>query len=143
VTLAQSPTGYNALPRSLQAADVAPASAQVVMEATSTYWVVLAVSLRGADRQVFVINPTRAHSLANAQLRRAKTDTPDPQDIARLADKLGLTPWALPAGVNHEPRHRLLARDALISWRQQARNQGIPWSSDQPQWSRRVVSSMK
>jgi transposase len=41
---------------------------------------------------VFVINPTQAHSLAKAQLRRAKTDTPDPQDIARLADKLGLTP---------------------------------------------------
>ncbi len=123
VTLAQTPAGFAALQQRLQATGVAPAATRVVMEATSTYWIALAVALHGAGYRVHVINPAQAHHFAKAQLRRAKTDALDAQDLARLAGKLELTPWAPPPAAYHELRQRLLAREALISLRQQARNQ--------------------
>lgn len=123
VTLAQSPAGFTALRRQLQASGVAPAATRVVMEATSTYWIGLAVALHEAGYRASVINPAQAHYFAEAQLRRAKTDALDAQDLARLASKLELAPWTPPPAVYHELRQRLLAREALIGLRQQARDQ--------------------
>jgi transposase len=123
VTLAQTPSGFAALQQHLQATGVDPEATRVVMEATSTYWVALAVTLHEAGYRVHVINPAQAHYFAKAQLRRAKTDALDAQDLARLATKLDLAPWRPPPPVYHELRQRLLAREALIGLRQQARNQ--------------------
>ncbi len=123
VTLAQTPAGFAALQRRLQATGVAPAATRVVMEATSTYWVGLAVALHEAGYRVCVINPAQAHHFAKAQLRRAKTDALDAQDLARLAGKLEPAPWTPPPAAYHELRQRLVAREALVRLRQQARNQ--------------------
>ncbi len=123
VTMAQSAQGYATFRERLHATGCAPAATRVVMEATSTYWIALAVSLHEAGYRVLVINPAQAHYFAKAQLRRAKTDALDAQDLARLVGKLDLSAWSPPPAVYHELRQRLLAREALIALRQQARNQ--------------------
>ena len=44
----QTPTGFAALQRRLQATGIPPAATLVVLEATGTYWVALAVALHEA-----------------------------------------------------------------------------------------------
>lgn len=119
----QSAAGYAALQRRLAAAGGEPAATLVVMEATGNYWVALAVALHEAGYAVSVVNPRQAHHWAKAQLRRAKTDALDAQDLARLAAALQPAPWTPPPAVYHEVRQRLVARDGLLGMRQQARNQ--------------------
>jgi transposase len=119
----QAPGGYAALQRRLWATGVAPAATLVVLEATGNYWVALAVALHEAGYRVAVVNPRQAHHFAKAQLRRAKTDALDAQDLARLAAALQPAPWTPPPAVYHEARQRLVARDALLAMRTQARNQ--------------------
>ena len=70
-----------------------------------------------------VINPLQAHHFAKAQLRRAKTDPLDAQNLAQLAAALQPALWTPPPTVYHEVRQRLTARDALVAMRQQTRNQ--------------------
>jgi len=70
-----------------------------------------------------VVNPRQTHHFAKAQLRRAKTDALDARDRARLAATLQPAPWTPPPAVYHEARQRLVARDALLAMRTQARNQ--------------------
>ena len=123
LTRDQHPAGITALQQRLAATAVAPAATLVVMEATGNYWVALAVALHEAGYVVSVINPRQAHHFAKARLRRAKTDGLDAQDLARLAAQLCPAPWAPPPAVYHEVRQRLVARDALLAMRQQARNQ--------------------
>jgi transposase len=123
LTRDQTPAGIAALQQRLAATQVAPAATLVVLEATGNYWVALAVALHEADYVVSVINPLQAHHFAKAQLRRAKTDALDAQDLARLAAQLRPAPWTPPPAVYHEVRQRLVARDALLTMRQQARNQ--------------------
>jgi transposase len=96
VTLGQTPAGFAAGHEHLQATGVAPAVTRVVMEATSTSWIALAVTLRGAGYRVSVINPAQAHHFAKAQSRRAQTDGLDAQDLARRAGTPDLTPWTPP-----------------------------------------------
>jgi len=121
-TYHQTPHGFAALQTRLATSNVLPAETLVVMEATGSYWVALAVTLHTAGYRVSVINPLGAHHFAKAQLRRAKTDALDAQDLCRLA---ALRPpvWTPPPAVYHEVRQRLLVRDGLVTMRQQARNQ--------------------
>lgn len=95
----------------------------MVLEATSAYWVALAVALHEAGYRVAVINPRQAHHFFKARLRRAKTDALDARDLARLAEALRPMPWSPPPAVYHEVRQRLVARDGLLAMRTQARNQ--------------------
>ncbi len=78
----QTPAGFAALQRRLQATASPPAATLVVLEATGTYWVGLAVALHEAGYPVAVVNPRQAHHFAKAQLRRAKTDALDARDPA-------------------------------------------------------------
>ena len=119
----QTPAGFAALQRRLQATAAPPAAALVVLEATGTYWVALAVALHEAGYRVAVVNPRQAHHFAKAQLRRAKTDALDARDLAPLAAALRPPPWTPPPAVYHEVRQRLVARDGLLAMRTQARNQ--------------------
>jgi transposase len=119
----QTPTGYAALQRRLRATGVPPAATLVVLEAPGTYWVALAGALHEADYRVAVVNPRQAHRCAKAQLRRAKTDALDAQDLAQLAAALRPAPGTPPPAVYHEVRQRLVARDGLLAMRTQARNQ--------------------
>lgn len=123
LTRGQDPAGYAALQERLRRTAVSPADTLVVLEATGSYWVALAVTLHEAGYGVSVINPLQAHHFAKAQLRRAKTDNLDAQDLAQLAATLRPARWTPPPAIFHEVRQRLLARDALITMRQQARNQ--------------------
>jgi transposase len=122
-TYDQTPTGHAALQQRLRAAGVPPAETLVVLEATGSYWVALAVALHEADFRVAVINPLQAHHVAKAHLRRAKTDNLDAQALAQLAAALRPAPWTPPPADYHEVRQRLVARDGLLTMRQQARNQ--------------------
>jgi len=122
-TYHQTPHGFAALQTRLAATNVLPADTLMVMEATGSPWIALAVTLHHAGYRVSVINPLQAHHFAKAQLRRAKTDALDAQDLARLAAVLRSPVWTPPPAVYHEVRQRLLARDGLVTMRQQARNQ--------------------
>jgi transposase len=119
----QRPEGYAALQRQLAATATPPAATLVVLEATGSYWVALAVTLHTAGYRVSVINPLQAHHFAKAQLRRAKTDPLDARNLAQLAAALQPAVWTPPPAVYHEVRQRLTARDALVAMRQQTRNQ--------------------
>src|SRR5437763_2549195 len=119
----QTPAGFAALQRRLQATAIPPAAALVVLEATGTYWGALAVALHEAGYRVAMVNPRQAHHFAKAQLRRAKTDALDARDLAQLAAALRPAPWTPPPAVYHEVRQRLVARDGLLAMRTQARHQ--------------------
>ncbi len=119
----QTPAGFAALQRRLQATVAPPAATLVVLEATGNSWVALAVALHEAGYRVAVVNPRQAHHFAKAQLRRAKTDALDARDLAQLAAALRPAPWVPPPAVYHEVRQRLVARDGLLTMRTQARNQ--------------------
>ncbi len=122
-TYVQDAHGFTALQTALTTAAVAPAETRVVMEATGSYWIALAVTLHEGGYPVRVITPLQAHHFAKAQLRRAKTDARDARDLARLAAVLRPPVWTPPPAVYHEVRQRLLVRDGLVTMRQQARNQ--------------------
>ncbi len=121
-TYTQTPHGFAALQTALATTAVAAAETLVVMEATGSPWIALAVALHTAGYRVSVINPLQTHHFAKAQLRRAKTDAPDAQDLCRLAAVLRPPVWTPPPAVYHEVRQRLLVRDGLVTIRQQARN---------------------
>lgn len=119
----QAPAGCAALQRRLRATAAPPAATLIVLEATGTYRVALAVALHEAGYRVAVVTPRQAHHCAKVQLRRAKTDALDAQDLAHLAAALWPAPWTPPPVVDHEVRQRLVARDGLLAMRTQARNQ--------------------
>lgn len=123
VTFTQSPAGFAAFQQQLQATGVAPAQTLIVLEATGSYWVALAVTLHDAGYAVAVLNPAQLHSYAQSLPRRGKTDVLDAQVFVRFAAERQPTPWMPPPAVYHELRQRLVARDGLLSMRQQARNQ--------------------
>lgn len=122
-TFAQTPEGFTAFQAVLATSQVAPAATLVVLEATGSYWITLAVTLHQAGYAVSVVNPAHAHAFARSLPRRAKTDALDAQLLAQFAHERQPPRWTPPEQVYHELRQRLLVRDGLLSMRQQARNQ--------------------
>ncbi len=122
-TFPQTPEGFAAFQQQLQTTGIVPASTRVVMEATGTYWVALAVVLHDAGYVVCVINPAQLYNYARSLPRRGKTDALDAHVLARFAAERKPTAWTPPPRVYHELRQRLVARDGLLTMRQQARNQ--------------------
>ncbi len=123
VTITQTPQGYTTLHEHLQATGHAPPTTLVVMEATGTYWITLAMALVEWGYAVSVINPKQAHNFAKALLKRAKTDAVDAQTLAHLAARLQPERWLPPPAVYTELQQRLVHRDALVTLRTQVRNQ--------------------
>jgi transposase len=123
MTIEQSPAGFSSLQQRLVATGHASSAILVVMEATGSYWMNLALSLTQAGFQVSVINPAQAHHFAKALLKRAKTDTIDAQTLAHLAALLQPAVWNPPPAVFAELYQRLTERESLIGMRQQVRNQ--------------------
>jgi hypothetical protein len=76
-TIAQTSAGFATLVSRLQRRDVPAAATLVVLEATNTSWLSLALHLHDTGFAVSVINPAQAHQLAKALLKRAKTDAID------------------------------------------------------------------
>ena len=122
-TFDQTPAGFHAFQERLAATGAAPAATLVVLEATGSYWIALAVALHDADYHVSVINPARILNYARSLPRRAKTDALDAHVLAQFAAERRPAVWTPPPQVYHELRQRLVTRDALLQMRQQARNQ--------------------
>jgi transposase len=122
-SFAESPEGFAAFQTALAATRVQPADTLIVLEATGSYWISLAVTLHQAGYVVSVINPAHAHAFAASLPRRAKTDALDAQLLARFAAERQPSRWSPPEQVYHELRQRLVVRDGLLEMRQQARNQ--------------------
>ena len=123
LTFQQSPAGFAALQEHLQTTGVAPAATLVVLEATSSYWVALAVALHSVGYVVSVVNPAKVHNYAKSLPRRSKTDQLDAQLLALFAAERRPETWTPPPAIYHELRQRLMARDGLLEMRKQARNQ--------------------
>lgn len=123
VTFDQTPAGCATLQRHLAATGVSAAETLVVLEATGTYWIPLAVALHTAGYAVSVINPAQAHYFAQAQLKRAKTDSLDAQTLAQFAQAFQPARWEPPPQVYHELAQRLAQRQTLLDMRQALRNQ--------------------
>jgi len=122
-TIEQTPSGYTSLKARLLGSGAAASEVLVVMEATGTYWLKLAVDLQQAGFVVSVINPAQAHHFAQALLKRAKTDAIDAQTLAQLAAHLSPAPWTPPPAIYADLQQRLAQRDDLIGIRTQVRNQ--------------------
>ena len=122
-TFDQTPNGFAAFQHWLTTTGIEPAATLLVLEATGSYWVRLAVTLHQAEYCVSVVNPAHAHAFAHSLPRRAKTDALDAQLLAQFAQERQPAPWTPPEQVYHELRQRLLVRDGLLTMRQQARNQ--------------------
>jgi transposase len=118
-----SPTGISQFQAQIQATGVAPAETLIVLEATGSYWITLAVSLHAAGYVVSVVNPAQVHAWAQSLPRRGKTDPLDARVLTQFAAERVPARWMPPPAVYHELRQRLSARDALRELRQQARNQ--------------------
>ena len=122
-TFAQTPDGFAAFQAALGSTAVQPAKTLIVLEATGSYWITLAVTLHQASYAVSVVNPAHVHAFARSLPRRAKTDALDAQLITLFALERVPPCWTPPDQVYHELRQRLLVRDGLLTMRQQARNQ--------------------
>ena len=122
-TLEQTSVGFDQLNRQLLRLEPDPTAILVVMEATGTYWMRLALALCDAHIAVAVVNPAQAHDFAKALLKRSKTDAIDAQTLAELAARLQPQPWTPPPPVSNELQQRLVHRDALVDARTQFRNQ--------------------
>ena len=119
----QTEDGFLAFQQHLAATGVAPEATLVVMEATGSYWVALAVALHQARYSVCVLNPGQVALFARSLPRRAKTDALDAHLLIRFAAERQPPPWSPPAQVYHELRQRLVVRDGLVQMRTQAKNQ--------------------
>ena len=119
----QTPDGYQAYDQALLTLGIPRAQILVVMEATGSYWIALAVWLHQAGYQVAVINPAQIANFAKSLPRRPKTDPSDCSVILQFARERQPNCWTPPPAVYHELRQRLVARDAVMEMRQQARNQ--------------------
>jgi len=75
----QTGYGFQHFIQRLREQSVPASSHLIVLEATGSYWVALAVALHEAGFVVAVVNPAQAHYFAKAQLKRVKTDALDAQ----------------------------------------------------------------
>ena len=66
VTFSQSTSGFAAFQQHLQATHVAPTQTLIVLEATGSYWIALAVTLHEAGYAVAVLNPPQLHNYAQS-----------------------------------------------------------------------------
>jgi transposase len=121
LTFAQTPDGFTAFQERVRALGVPPAATLIVIEATGSYWVALAVRLHEAGFAVAVVNPAHIHNYARSLPRRAKTDALDAQVLAQFAAERQPARWTPPPQIYHELHQRLVACDGLLSMRQQAR----------------------
>jgi transposase len=123
LTLPQTAEGVLKLQQQLQALAIPASETLIVLEATGSYWVSLAVALHTAGFAVSVVNPKQAHHWAKSLPRRGKSDPLDACMLTHYAHERQPRPWSPPPQVYHELRQRLTARDALVSMRLSARNQ--------------------
>jgi transposase len=139
VSFDQSEDGFSAFLQQLGATGVMPNATLVVLEATGSYWVALAIALHQAHYTVSVINPGQIALFARSLPRRGKTDALDAQLLVRFAAERQPAPWLPPEQVYPELRQRLVVRDGLLHMRTQAKNQRHAIQ----QWPVRIASALE
>jgi transposase len=102
VTVAPTPAGFADLQQQLLALEPDPAAILVVMEATGTSWMHLALQLVAANIAVAVVNPAHAHDGAKARLQRTKTDAIDVGTLAEVAARLQPQPLPIATPLSGE-----------------------------------------
>ena len=121
VNIEQKRTDYKRLTRKLT--KLCPASETlVVMEATGTYWMALALYLYQAGFVVSVINPSQGRDFARTYLKRAKTDAIDAHMLTEFARAILTEPWAPPPAICDQLQQRLTRRTNLLDMRTQEKN---------------------
>lgn len=102
-----------------------PAYIVIVLEATSTYWINLALYLYEKGFVVSVVNPLQAHHHALSDLRTTKTDAIDAQTLADLAATRThkLKEWSPPPAIHRELEQRIQYRSTLLELRKVLKNQ--------------------
>ncbi len=95
-TVPQTAAGHHRLRSALPAAGAIPAQTLVVLEATSTSWLVWATQVRRAGLVVSVVTPRQAQHFAQAHLHHDKTDASEAQSLADLAAQHQPAPWTPP-----------------------------------------------
>lgn len=121
-TLSQTRTGHKALIERLRQTGHAAANVLVVMEATSTYWMMLALFLHEAGFGVSVINPARSRHFARMQLQSTKTDALDARLLVDFARMVQPTLWTPPPPICHQLHQRLSQRQDLLAIKGQEQN---------------------
>ena len=123
LSIEQTPEQYQRVHDALTKLKLVPEQCLVVMEATGTYWMKLAVWFYDAGYVVSVVNPLQTHHFAKLQLQRAKTDRIDAQLIAQFARMHQPSAWTPPPRVYHALQQHLVQRDAFMLMRTQLKNQ--------------------
>jgi len=122
-TYSQTQIGHQKLVKALKATGYAPEETLVVLEATGTYWMRVAVALHRAGYRVSVINPRQAYHFAEALLKQAKTDAIDARTLALLASTLSVKTWKPPSEAWEALYQRLVEHDNVTEMRRMLRNQ--------------------
>lgn len=78
--------------------------ARVCVEATGVYHLQLALTLRGADVEVMVVNPRVAKDFGRALANRSKTDRVDARTLLEYVRRMEFTPWQAPGAASLELR---------------------------------------
>jgi transposase len=123
MTFEQTDAGLAQFQQYLHPTGIAPGDTLVVLEATGSYWIALAVALDSAGFVVSVVNPAHVSYWAQSLPRHGKTDPLDARVLAQFAVERKPSRWCPPPLIYHELRQRLSGRDALRQLRQQAYNQ--------------------
>jgi len=92
------------------------------MEATNTYWEMLAEALAQAGYQVSVVNPARTKGFAMSQMQRNKTDKVDSGIIADFCERLQPRFWVPPRPEQRQLRDLVRHLEVLKKTRTQQCN---------------------
>lgn len=139
---ANTATGHRKLLTWLQKSGTNPPETLVVMESTSVYWEVLAVTLFETGYKVSVVNPAKIKYFARSLLRRGKTDTLDADLIAQYGATMCPACWTPPANELLELRALVRDREVIVNLitlekgRQHAMDHQAHQSATTKKWSK-------
>jgi transposase len=121
-TLQQTPAAWQSLVDKLRVLSPDPSLCLIVMEATGTYWMQMALYLYKAGFVLSVINPIQSRYFARLQLQHTKTDEIDARLLAHLGMVMKPALWTPPPAIYDELQQRLAYRDDCVAMRVQERN---------------------
>lgn len=121
----QNQEDYTKFSHFLLSKEADPTSILIVLEATSTYWINVALYFHEKGFVVSVINPLQARHHALSDLKTTKTDAIDAQTLADLAASRAhkLRAWTPPPTIHRELEQRIQYRATLLELRKVLKNQ--------------------
>lgn len=109
----QTAEGYKLLISKLAATGIERSHCHIVMEATGSYWIDLAIALHAGGYRPCVVNPRQAHHFVKSLPSRSKTDKLDAEALARMAQQTELPKWEPPAPIYYKLRAYLTRHDDI------------------------------